>query len=391
MNTTFGCTCCGRPMPLTFREGLTEVRCPHCGKRVKIPASLAAMPRPRVDADLVEGCPLEEAELAAACGQADYADDAEPAIARAMPWVLSSLLHVGLCVIMIFLAMVIPTKTDADPPNPPSVSVARIKPRRQFRTQSLDTLQKPSLGGGRQDTWKKPPKTDEPEKLVSHPGKMTLVDLLRRPSGDNVRFDKPTSTGPEVDLFPPVGPEIIDDPIDDGQPADHVVFVIDRSGSMVGTFDTVRLAMYMYVSEMAADQDFHVVLFAAGNVEENPPRRLVRATPDAKIQLVDFLKGIRPGDQTDPLPALRRGFAVLNGAKKPDGTEGVKLMYLLTDGEFRQSDKVVEAVRQMNAAKDGPRVHINTILYGARSPQAAKVMKLIAKENKGRYTYASPE
>ncbi len=60
--------------------------------------------------------------------------------------------------------------------------------------------------------------------------------------------------------------------------AHHVVFVIDRSGSMIDTFDYVRQEMIASISRLSAQQNFHIILFAAGPPIENGPRRLVPAT-----------------------------------------------------------------------------------------------------------------
>lgn len=379
MNTTFRCECCGRPMPLAFQEGTTQVRCPHCGKRIKIPASLATLPHPHVDADAIEGRPSADAELVGATESAVPDGRGEQILATAMPWLLSTLLHLGLAVIMLFVAMIsMPNEAPAEPPHRPR-DVPCLQRGRQLtppRGANTEIANLPSSDATRD--YRKG--LDEPK------------DLIRDDRGTGEKVDL-TGGGPvrgiEIIPGPPVGPPPVFPPPPGGG-ADHIVFVIDRSGSMVGRFDSVRMEMYLSVSYMEPDQQFHVVLFAADNVQENPPRRLVRATPENKALLVQFLDGIRPAGQTGPLPALRRAFAVLKNARKPDGSEGVKLMYLLTDGEFRESDKVVEAVRQMNAKGRG-QVHINTILYGARPPKAVKVMKVIAEENKGRYTYARPD
>jgi len=380
MNTTFRCECCGRPMPLTLREGTTQARCPHCGKCINLPPSVAALPHPHIDADATEGTPGGSADLVGAAAPASVGERGEQAIASAMPWILSVMLHLGLAVIMLFVAMIsIPTDDLPPPTAPKAPNVAHLGSSRILRV---------SLPG---ETIAKLPSPDPQNDYRRRPGEDDK--LIRRPIGDSTGISL-TKGDPEPG-GPVIGPDPISGtpfepigPIDLGVQADHIVFVIDRSGSMVGKFDSLRVAMYTSVSYLAAEQQFHVILFAADSVQENPPRRLVDATPGNKIALVEFLNGIRPVGQTGPLPALQRAFSVLKNAKKADGTEGVKLMYLLTDGEFRQNDDVVAAISQMNPKGRG-QVHINTILYGADPPEAVKVMKMIAEENKGRYTYAS--
>jgi len=166
----------------------------------------------------------------------------------------------------------------------------------------------------------------------------------------------------------------------------HVVYVIDRSGSMVDTFEQVRQELAISIGELQEIQDFHVILFAEGPPIEYGPKRLVPAAARHKEGVATFLEGVRAETDakiggTDPTLALMRAFGVLQGAGK-----GGKLIYLLTDGEFNNNEMVLAAIRQWNASKS---IHINTFLYGRRPPEAERVMKQIADENGGRYKYVS--
>jgi len=397
MNTGFRCECCGRRISLSFQEGITDTRCPYCGKRAKLPASLAALPHPRVDDDVVEGRPVDQAEPVGACALADHDAAGEAVIMRTMPWILSVLLHLGLAVIMMFLALLAMPQKAKEPTHvvklldissdPEAMRVVFDRRGKLKDRLKLDPM-KPK--GGR--TWQQPtplkaPKVDNtgPGPKVDLEGRddradVTLTDWRGRGTGRGIFDGDGEGPGRGGGGDPPVAP------------ADHVVFVIDRSGSMVGDFDTVRLAMYMRVAEMRPDQKFHAILYAAGTVEENPPRRLVPAVEDEKVAFVEFLDKVLPRDRTDPVPALHRAFTVMRGARLAHkGPKAPKqLIHLLSDGEFPENDKVLEAIRKSNP--NGRRqVHINTILYGTRPPEAVKVMKLIAEENKGRYKYVSPD
>ena len=397
MNTEFRCECCGRKMSLSLQEGITAARCPHCGKRRKLPASLAGLPHPHVEADAIEGRPVDQAELVGACAVGDRHDALDDGvISRTMPWILSVLLHLGVAVIMMFLALLTISTKAKEPPHVAQivdvtgekemirVAVPDVDKRKD---RQKDILKPKQLEPGERSNWQQA-KPAEPPRMIDNTGPGPKVDL-------EGRGDKADGKGTDLLNRPPGGGgrgggggrKIF--PV---TPADHVVFVIDRSGSMITTFDTVRLAMYMRVSEMRPAQKFHVILYASGTVEENPPRRLVPAVDDEKQALVDFLKEVRPGNQTDPIPALRRGFAVMRAAR--DAHKGTKppvqLIYLLSDGEFPKNDKVLAAIRKSNP-KGRRQTHINTILYGSRPPEAVKVMKLIAEENKGRYKYISPD
>jgi uncharacterized protein with von Willebrand factor type A (vWA) domain len=158
----------------------------------------------------------------------------------------------------------------------------------------------------------------------------------------------------------------------------HAVYVIDRSGSMLDTFDAVRQEMLISISKLNdKEQDFHVILFADGPPIEMGAKRLVMAGKDNKRQAADFLAALRPEGQTDPIPALMRAFEVLDRA---DRSKSGKLIYLLTNGDFPDNEGVLKAIRERNKNKE---VHIYTYLYGPRERAALDVLNKIARENGG--------
>lgn len=169
------------------------------------------------------------------------------------------------------------------------------------------------------------------------------------------------------------------------QRADHVVFVVDRSGSMLRTFDQVRHDLLARIAKLkAGEQDCHVIFFGKGQPVEAPAKRLLPATKENRQALVRFAISIRAQGQTDPVPALRRAFAVLGQA---DGRGG-RVLHLLTDGVFPDNQAVQRAIAE--AGKDGG-VIVETYLYGEAPPMAEKLLKKIAAENGGRYHRVLPE
>lgn len=171
----------------------------------------------------------------------------------------------------------------------------------------------------------------------------------------------------------------------------HVVYVIDRSGSMVTVFDYIRLQMLLSIGDLSREQDFHIILFADEKTIEGPSNGLVKATPDNKVAVVDFLERdeVRPRGKTTALVALKRAFEVLDNAGDRKG----KLILLLTDGEFagigggsRYKGKVGnEAVLNWLADNNkDKRVTIKTYLYtDGTSARAKHVMNKIAKDHGG--------
>ncbi|MHC4089526.1 MAG: VWA domain-containing protein [Planctomycetota bacterium] len=153
--------------------------------------------------------------------------------------------------------------------------------------------------------------------------------------------------------------------------ARRIVYVVDRSGSMLTTFEAVRRELRSSIGKLRRSQRFHVIFFNAGEPLENRPKKLVPATASQKKELLEFLDAIQPERGTDPIPAMRRAFAV-----KPD------LIYFLTDGDF--DPLLLEKLREWN--KDHG-VRIFTLAYVS---QAGRVLlEQIARENNGEFKFIS--
>lgn len=176
-----------------------------------------------------------------------------------------------------------------------------------------------------------------------------------------------------------------------GAGAKHVVFVIDRSGSMVTVFDYVHLQLQLSISNLNDGQDFHIILMADEKTIEGPSNELVKATGDKKIAVVDFLErdDVRPRGRTTALVALKRAFEVLEKASDRKG----KVIFLLTDGEFAgigggsryKGASGNEAVLSWLADNNKNReVTIKTVLYThGKSEKAKAVMNKIARDHGG--------
>lgn len=287
-------------------------------------------------------------------------------MATVMPWVISLTFHVGLALIMMFVAMIVIGNTYPEQITVPEAVFSQtpggvMNPAE--RQQQLQTP-KPQPSGrqryARSESKIDTGKTAQKIKLISAgPG-----------SGAGIPFglDSGGDTSVRSSFY------------GSGGNAHHIVYVVDRSGSMVMSFDLVRQEMLRSISRLVPPQDFHVILFTSGEPLETQPSKLVPANHDNKIRVAKFLSEIRAQGQTDPSAAMARALAVLAKSNRLPG----KLIYLLTDGVFADNEKVLEVIRQANA---GRKVLINTYLYGHLPPKAVAVMKQIAKENGGRYRY----
>jgi len=153
--------------------------------------------------------------------------------------------------------------------------------------------------------------------------------------------------------------------------ARHIVYVVDRSGSMLDTFTYVCQELKRSVSGLKRSQKFHVIFFNSGAPLENPPGRLVSAIRAQKEELFDFLDQVFPEGATNPEPAMRRALAL-----EPD------LIYFLTDGEFDAG--LVDALDRLNHDR---RAKIYTIAYFDR--RGAELLEKIARAHGGKFRFFS--
>jgi len=300
-----------------------------------------------------------------------YEDGSMGKIAQAMPWVLSGLFHVGLFLVMMFLAMFI-TPADAKILAYTADSASLDTPEKMSLPTKASSSSSAKAAAQHRSSSRQPV-----EALAANSGRTSrkLPDMVGRASGPT-GLDVDGPRGSDVDgvfVDPPAG----------GAGAYNVVYVVDRSGSMLSSFDDVRWAMLDSIGRLGKERYFHVILFAQHKPLENGPRRLVLADKANRKQAYRFLLEVRPQGQTDPVPAIERAFAVLRNARKRG-----KIIHLLTDGRFSDNEKVFATIAKLNHDKS---VRINTTLYGNRPPEADQTLRKIAKENGGQYRFVAQE
>lgn len=318
-------------------------------------------------------------------GSAVESPDAEAALARGMPWIISLVFHLGLALVMMFVAMLV-LDTPAD---------REIAPQEGFRDKterlriSLDHTHFQSSTNS--DGWR--------SRRAPGAG-------VRRPTVTLASYqpDRPSGVGVPDGRRPGRGRGVPDGTGDEGPPVDvfrqkrraaDAVFVIDRSGSMSsgGAFDILRCELALSVGGLVPSQRFHLIFFGPDEPVEMAPGRLVSATDRSKMRAADFLDELVPRGRTQVLPALKRAFEVMGAA----GGDGPKLIVLLSDGDFdglgRASNEydgkvgneaVMAWLRDHNRGDDGePKYVLDTYLYGSDDAEAAEVMARIAAENGG--------
>lgn len=402
MAVDFRCENCGKLLSVDADPGST-VRCPHCRKKVTVPAALASLPRPQVPPGGRPAQPPAQGGApqgpGAPQGQEEQQKEEEEeapavigAMAYVMPWVISVFLHMGVFLIMLFFVM---AALGSNKPDQVIIPDAVLSDRDPGGVMDPKT---DKLSRSRNERRTVVKRYTNREDRIDQGQTEQKVELLA-PSSDGSRggaeaelglSDSDARGGPRSNFF------------GSGGNAYHVVYVVDRSGSMSPTFDEVRIEMLKSISRLKPVQDFHVILFANNQVIEGPRKQLVSADMENKLLATRFLKNVAAEGQTTALPALQRAFTVLKWAdmRKPG-----KLIYLLSDGDFagvtggsiyktpdgktlNGNEAVVQWLRDNNTKKD---VYINTFLYREKHPTAVKVMQVVAAENGGRYKFISPD
>lgn len=297
-------------------------------------------------------------------------------LSQSMPWVISLLFHVGLFLIMMFVMYIM--IEDETP------TAHRSKPVFLPVEQNFtDSVTRPMAPPDRNRLTRSPKNPDETKGFSKTNNEITTIsaesvdlnNLLHTQGNRNALPSLASKSGGEFfGLQAKTSKDIS---------ATNVVYVIDCSGSMIDTFDRIRQEALFSVARLSDKQHYHVILFSQGRTLESPPRRLVRATRANRKSTAQFLQNVTPQHQTDPLPALRRAFAVLRNVRRENSA-----IFLLTDGVFPNSQKVLAELQALNANGN---VSITTILYGTRPPEAEKTLKAIAEKHNGNYQFIPHE
>jgi len=398
MAVDFRCENCGKLLSVDEEPGNT-VRCPHCRKKVTVPAGLAALPRPHVPPNArPQGEPPAQSAGASPYGQQEGDQDEEHvegeavmgAMATIMPWVISAFLHMGVFLIMLFFVMVVGNKKIPNSIVIPDAALSLDHPGGVMHPKT-ETVSK-SKNDRRTVVKRYTKREDQVDK-----GKTEQTVQLLAASSDGARggaaelglTNSDAAGGPRSRFF------------GSGGNAYHIVYVIDRSGSMAPTFQEVRQEMANSIANLKPVQDFTVIFFGEKEFLEGPRKNLVSAEMANKLAAIKFVNNVTTSGSTMVLPALERGFKLLQFVDK---LRPGRLIYLFSDGDFAGisggsiykgldgNEAVVQWLRDNNPKQEAKGlVHVNTFLYQSKDPEAIKVMKTIKEENGGRFKLISAD
>jgi hypothetical protein len=396
----FRCWHCGGNFPLELPPP-EQLACPHCGREIAVPRQWRALPRPGWRGEAAEGGQrISPAEWADHVGPVESAGrrprrprgrsgrDRGPRIPRGLAAVAVSLaVHVLLAAAFVFLTLsAAPTPSNSHAhvveavfPDRPAGVLAPPEPAEEPAVEALERPDPLELA-------------ELPDSAVVDPA---VVDPLAEDSiapdpADAPRSPAEAPAGP-VDPFADAAPEVAARPVRffgmaGDQAAEHVVYVIDASGSMVGPqIARAKRELVDSIRRLAPRQHFHVIFYAGERPLESPPGRLTAATDAAKLRFVDFLDGVTVGGSvSDPRAALRRAFDALARAAGRSG--GV--IYLLSDGEFTvEPEAMLTFFRRMNGRRN---VRVHTLLLDTH-PAAQRLMRRIAAEHGGEFAVVAAQ
>jgi hypothetical protein len=336
-------------------------------------------------------------------------------LAGAMPWLLSACLHAGALVILLFAVVMVPVIQGQK--EPPRVEEAAIIDNSTFEetngslkgtTDGVDATvpqsavqtgpkvvlpEGPSKGWAKADTGEKT--IGKGWGLAPKEGAMEVFGFGSNGGGGAGGVDAfGLSRGGGVGKAAFYG---VTSPKYRAGGVCYVIFVIDKSGSVVGSFDDIRQQLIDSICQLKAPQQFHVVFFSGDKCEQLQPGRMVLATEDNKLAALKSLGAVRAsGFGSSPIPALEVAFRAFRNTPDNRG----KLLYLLTDGEFDSSGYQYRGpdgkplmgnqavIGWLHDNNKTARVHVCPIILGPRpSVDTEASIQRLADENGGRYKY----
>ncbi len=315
-----------------------------------------------------EVSPADSADvIEALADEGQMSDRAVKVLTLGMPWGVSVAFHVGIFVILFFLYAMSQSLTQEEPERIiiPDARLAEnpggmIDPQQD----QVDLEQTQSRRQTKKHTYKKQATKNMLADVASD--KQTGLKIIGIGAGGGggpsaYGLSAGDGEGPRASFY------------GSGGNAYKICYVIDRSGSLIETFDFLREELKRSIRSLVPQQQFHVIFFSEGKPQEMDAKKLVYATDANKQKAFTYLDSVVAGGRTDPGPALERAFKY-----KPE------LIYFMTDGEFEPA--ILDRLRRLNKDK---KIKINTFSFVFKPGE--ELLKQIASEHGGRYKHVSED
>lgn len=158
------------------------------------------------------------------------------------------------------------------------------------------------------------------------------------------------------------------------QNATSMVILIDGSGSMLPTLPQIKEELRHSVDALLPTQSINIIFFKEDSYV-SLAKSEIEAVPLNKLKAYDFIDNAMIHSASDPTKGLKAAFV-----GQP------QVIYLLTNGDFPNNEKVLTHLRTLNKDK---KTIINTIAYLEHGEEYEKFLKRVAEENGGKFTSVS--
>lgn len=286
------------------------------------------------------------------------------------PWLISSLVHIGLVLLAVFVVwraqselesdeLIIPTaRLSATAQAPLDTRTARAMQavRQPQRTQLLRAAAIPTALSG---------KDAGSDHFLDH-----AIAVKANPFDTAVRKD----AGLEARFFSV------------GGNARRIIYLVDASGSLIDTMPFVIVELKRSIGQLSAQQQFTVIFFQEDKAIEVPPAGLKRADDAHKLEVIEWIDTdsghITPKGQSNPMRALRLALRY-----EP------QLLFILSDNITGHGRYEIDQRRLLadidRANKAGTKINTIQFLYRDRleSYGLEPTLKLIAQRHGGAYKF----
>jgi hypothetical protein len=291
--------------------------------------------------------------------------DTERAVTRTAPWVASLGIHVGLCVLVLLVAG--------------TVRLAQQEDELPLIVADFDALAyEPVRDVGASQAEAEREMVQDKVEFESEPD---LSERLTEIAVDPISFISSAASNAAVPRFAPrpaegsvtfVGVQATN--------ARRIVYVVDASGSLLGTLQVVVQELGRSLEALSPQQEFSIIFFQQDRALPVPPGRLIPATDREKLRALDWIDAaIVPNGSSNPLPALELALDL-----EPD------VIFVLSDnitggGEFEvdRADllAMLDRLNPRDAGSGRRRTQINCIQF--LDPDPLDTLAAIAAEHGG--------
>lgn len=226
--------------------------------------------------------------------------EAERRLKRVLPWVTSFVAHLGLIVLGFAVVTAVRLMREEDP-------VLIVADFNQPRYEPL-ALMNPNIS----------PETERAaqDQRPTDAAASTLTEQLRRLEIDPLSVISDAASPSELAEFAPRPREATASFVGlTGSNARKIVYIVDASGSMIGTLPIIIEELARSIEALSADQEFAVVFFQRNDALTAPPgTRLMRATAEEKLRVLQWARDtVIPAGRSNPVAAIEKGLSF-----KPD-------------------------------------------------------------------------